>query len=109
MTAERPDLEIHEEPGESAYVAYVGGKRAGKAQYVTREDRRVFTHTEVDDTYKGAGVGSRLVRHALDDMRTRGVKVAPLCPFFRAYIRRHPEYEDLVDQEMTDRYIAKHG
>lgn len=110
MTEERSDtLEIRDIPDEGAYVAFIDGERAGKAQYVIRDDRRVFTHTEVDDAYKGAGVGTRLVRDALDDARARGVAVVPLCPFFRAFVRRHPEYEDLVDQEMTDRYIAKHG
>lgn len=110
MTEETSDtLEIRDVPDERAYVAYIDGEWAGKAEYVTRDERRVFTHTEVDDAYKGAGVGTRLVRYALEDMRARGVAVVPLCPFFRAYIRRHPEYEGLVDKEMTDRYISKHG
>jgi uncharacterized protein len=39
------------------------------------------------------------VRGALDDMRARGLKVAPVCPFVAAYIRRHPEYADLVGRE----------
>lgn len=110
MTDEMADrLEIRDDSDESAYVAYVDGERAGKAEYVIRDERRVFTHTEVDDAFKGAGVGARLVRHALDDVRARGVAIVPLCPFFRAYIQRHPEYEDLIDQKMTDRYIAKYG
>ena len=105
----RNSLEVLDVPEERAYVAFVDGERAGKAQYVTREERRVFTHTEVDDAYAGAGVGAALVRYALDDMRARGVAVVPLCPFFRAYIKRHPGYEDLVDQEMTERYLSKNS
>jgi hypothetical protein len=42
------------------------------------------------------GVGSRLVRGALDDIRSRGLRVAPVCPFVADYLRRHPEQRDLV-------------
>ena len=55
-----------------------------------------LVHTDVDPKWEGQGVGSELVRGALDDLRARGLKVRPLCPFVAAFIRRHPEYEDLV-------------
>jgi predicted GNAT family acetyltransferase len=45
---------------------------------------------------EGTGVGSQLVRGALDDLRVRGLRLVPLCPFVAAYVRRHPEYADLV-------------
>jgi uncharacterized protein len=98
------DIEIRDEPDENAYVVQVDGARAGKAEYRDRGESRVFRHTEVDDRFSGSGVGTRLVRHSLDDVRELGRKVVPLCPFFAAYIKRHPEYEDLVDQEMTEMY-----
>jgi predicted GNAT family acetyltransferase len=41
------------------------------------------------------------VKYALEDVRAREGRVVPLCPFFASYIKRHPEYEDLVDHEMT--------
>jgi uncharacterized protein len=41
------------------------------------------------------------VADALDDIRSRGLQVVPLCPFVAAYIRRHPEYEDLVTRERS--------
>jgi uncharacterized protein len=107
MTASDITLEIRDVPEEKAYVAFIDGERAGKAEYVTRDGRRVFTHTEVDGAHAGAGIAARLVRHALDDMRARGVPVVPLCPFFRSYIARHPEYEDLVDREMTERFLSR--
>jgi len=53
-------------------------------------------HTEVDEAVEGTGVGSQLVRVALDDLRVRGVGLVPVCPFVAAYLRRHPEYGDLV-------------
>jgi predicted GNAT family acetyltransferase len=56
-----------------------------------------FTHTEVPPPLEGAGVGSRLIRFALDEARQRGYRVRPSCRFVEVYIRRHPEYADLVD------------
>lgn len=78
------------------YEITVDGVRAGVAEYRRRADRVVFTHTEVDPSFEGKGVGSALAKAALDDVRARGLKAVPLCPFIRAWIDRHPDYEDLV-------------
>ena len=53
-------------------------------------------HTEVSPSLEGQGLGARLVAGALDDIRARGLRVVPICPFVRTYIRRHPDYADLV-------------
>ena len=45
---------------------------------------------------EGHGVGTRLIEGALQDIRSRGLHVVPVCPFVRAYLRRHPEQRDLV-------------
>ncbi|HSH05263.1 MAG TPA: GNAT family N-acetyltransferase [Anaerolineae bacterium] len=56
----------------------------------------VFTHTEVPEELEGQGIGSRLVRFALDDAQARNIKIIPMCPFVAGYIKRHPEYRSLV-------------
>jgi predicted GNAT family acetyltransferase len=56
----------------------------------------VLVHTEVSSSSEGHGLGSVLVAGALEDIRARGLRVVPLCPFVSAYIRRHPEYADLI-------------
>ena len=56
----------------------------------------VFVHTEVDDAFEGQGVGSLLVRQALDSVRGEGLRVVAQCPFVKAWIERHPEYADLT-------------
>jgi hypothetical protein len=53
-------------------------------------------HTEVPKQLEGRGVGSQLVRGALDIIRKRGLRVVPRCPFVKSYIERHPDYTDLV-------------
>jgi predicted GNAT family acetyltransferase len=55
-----------------------------------------FIHTEVPPELGGKGVGSALIKGALDQMRAEGLKVIPECPFFKAYIDKHPEYADLL-------------
>jgi len=55
-----------------------------------------FIHTEVPPELGGQGVGSRLVKGALDQVRTDGLKVIAQCPFVKAWIGKHPEYADLL-------------
>lgn len=98
---ENAQIAIRDSPDEGAYVIDVDGVRAGKTEYRMREGRHVFVHTEIDDAHSGAGLGAMLVRFALDDVRSQAGRIVPLCPFVNAFIRRHPEYDDLVDHEMT--------
>lgn len=79
------------------YEALVDGAVAGFAQFrAGTPGQAIFWHTEVDPAYEGKGIGSVLARHALDDVRARGEQVIAQCPFIAAYIKRHPEYADLL-------------
>jgi uncharacterized protein len=55
-----------------------------------------FTHTEVPSELSGRGVGSALVRGALEIVRQQGLKVVAKCPFVSAFIAKHPEFSDLL-------------
>ena len=94
---------VHNETDER-YEIHVDGVVAGFAQYRPTDDPdvRVFTHTEIDDAYEGQGLASRLIQGALDDVRASGGRIVARCPFVRSYIEKHPEYQDLVDQECLD-------
>lgn len=97
-TPELPtDAQVQVRRDGSRYVATLRGDVVGAAYFRERGERVVFTHTEVAEGVEGHGVGSTLVRWALDDVRSRGLRVVAQCPFVAAYIRRHPEYADLVD------------
>lgn len=65
-------------------------------EYVLGKGLVVLTHTEVPPKYEGQGIGKELVLVALEDIRSKGLLVVPQCPFVGAYIRRHPEWMDLV-------------
>ncbi|OAF12156.1 GNAT family N-acetyltransferase [Bradyrhizobium neotropicale] len=55
-----------------------------------------FVHTEVPAELGGKGIGSKLVKGALDQVRTAGLKVIAQCPFVKAWIDKHPDYTDLL-------------
>jgi len=89
-----PDAILNNE-AEQRYELWVGDALA-LAAYKLEGDVIRFTHTEVPKALEGQGIGSRLIGNALDDVRRRGLKVVPLCPFVRRYIERHPEAQDLL-------------
>jgi uncharacterized protein len=55
-----------------------------------------FVHTEVPKELGGKGIGSKLVKDALDQVRSQGLKVIAECPFVKGYIGKHPEYAALL-------------
>jgi predicted GNAT family acetyltransferase len=55
-----------------------------------------FVHTEVPPELGGRGIGSQLIKGALDQVRSEGLKVIAECPFVKAYIGKHPDYADLL-------------
>ena len=66
------------------------------ADYRLHGGRLVIPHVEAPPALRGTGTAGRLMTGLLDQARARGLKVAPLCPYAAAFIRRHPEYQDLV-------------
>jgi predicted GNAT family acetyltransferase len=80
------------------------GHVAGFADYQLGPGEILFTHTEIDEAYEGKGLGSVLVRHALDAARDRGLAVLPLCPFVRKWIGGHEDYLDLVPASARQKY-----
>jgi len=68
-----------------------------------RGETYLFVHTEVDPQFRGLGVANRLARFALDDVRERGRTLVAICPFISAFIKRHPEYDAIVNHELTER------
>ena len=87
---------VQDNPARRRFEILVDGAPAGYAAYEVRDGVIVFTHTKVDDAYEGKGVGGRLARGALDQVRERGDKVVARCPFIAAWIDKHPDYADLL-------------
>lgn len=87
--------EVRNNEAERRFELEVDGELA-IAEYRLRPGEISFTHTEVPDALEGRGVGSRLVKVALDEARSKGLKVVPVCPFVKHYIDKHSEYRDLL-------------
>ena len=66
----------------------------------------IVAHSEIDQRWEGQGLGSVLVRGTLDRIRASGKTVIPSCAFTAAYIRRHPEYVELVAPSLRDRFAS---
>jgi predicted GNAT family acetyltransferase len=94
--------EVRDNRDRSRYELVVDGAVAGFVQYSMRGGRLILVHTEIDEARAGHGLASILVSGVLDDVRRRGLRIVPVCPFVERYIGRHPEYDDLVDHEMFD-------
>jgi predicted GNAT family acetyltransferase len=78
------------------YELLLDGELVGKLFYRTNDDVVTLIHTEVASRMEGRGLGEQLVAGALGDVRDRGLQIVPLCPYVAAYIRRHPEHENLI-------------
>jgi len=77
------------------YELIVDGHLAA-TYYKISGDVITFMHTEVPQELGGKGIGSKLVRGALDQVRGEGLKVIAQCPFVKSYFDKHPDYADLL-------------
>lgn len=81
----------------SRYELFVDGQLAGLADYERRGDGvLVFPHTEIDSSRRGQGLGSTLVRGALDDVRASKGSIEARCWFVAQFIDEHPDYRELL-------------
>jgi predicted GNAT family acetyltransferase len=90
------DFEIIDNPDNDRYEVRSNGAVIGRADYQRDGNRVVIPHTQIDPAHGGQGLGGRMVRYALDDIRRQGLTVVPACPFVADFISKHPEYADLL-------------
>jgi hypothetical protein len=90
---------VADNPAASRYELRVDGELAGFINYHIRDETISLIHTEVNPGFQGGGLAGRLARNTMDDARKRQLAVLPFCPYVRSWIKRHPEYADLVPQD----------
>ncbi len=99
----KADIVIAVEDGEAGgrYVARVAGKPDSEMVY-RKTDAATWTivHTGVPEALAGLGVGKALVAWMVEDIRRRGLKIIPQCPFTAAMLKRHPEWQDILKTPM---------
>ena len=81
------------------YELALGGRIVAHIDYRMRREGTIdLIHTEVAPDQEGRGLASRIAKFALDDARSRGLKVVASCSYVAGYVRKHPEYGDLLAQ-----------
>lgn len=95
MALDLKNIEIIENEERGRFEAHVGQQKGVMYRYYS-EGSLVITHTLVPDELSGQGLAGHMTKTVLDGAREQGLKVVPICPYVAAYIRRHPEYQDLV-------------
>jgi predicted GNAT family acetyltransferase len=95
---------VRDNPEKRRFEIDLGDGSFAIAEYTLPAGKIMFTHTEVPEAHGGKGLGTLLIRTALASARKRGLKVIPICPFFAAYIQKHPEEQDLLDDAWRIRF-----
>lgn len=67
--------------------------------YRMHRNRLTLIHTDVPPALEGHGLGSALVKAALEYAKAEDLEVLPICPFVKGYLRKHPEYLQLVSEK----------
>lgn len=83
-------------PDLQRYTLSVDGHQAGHLSYLRFTAALDLEHTEVSEEFTGRGFASELARFALDDIRAHGLKAMVSCPAVEHFIKKNPEYADLV-------------
>ncbi|MGO8947811.1 MAG: GNAT family N-acetyltransferase [Ktedonobacterales bacterium] len=97
MSQDHEQIVVENNEAKQRYEAQVDGHLA-VLTYERDGNNIIYLHTGVPSALAGRGIANQLARTALDDARIQQLTVVPLCPFVAAYIRRHQEYLELVDE-----------
>jgi predicted GNAT family acetyltransferase len=90
---------VRDNPSRNQFEIDLGDGEFAYAKYNLLPGAIRFYHTVVPESHGGQGLGTMLIKAGLAAARERGLKVIPICPFFRAYLKKHPEEHDIVDPE----------
>lgn len=95
MSKKNTSIQVAHNPEKKRFEATVDGHLA-VVEYIAAADRLVFSHTEVAKELEGKGVAGQVARAALEYAKEQKLKVLPICPYMAGYIRRHPEWKELL-------------
>ena len=98
MPTDKTGAEATVSAAEGKYTIAVAGETVGLAAVADRDYQRVFYHTEVEERFGGRGLATILVAEALKATRADGKRVVPVCPMVAAFIKKHPEFNDITDK-----------
>ncbi len=94
---EKIEITLEESDTKGRYSAIVDGHEAEMTYSRAGDTIIIIDHTAVPDALRGRGVGQALVQRGVEDARAKGLKIVPLCPFAKAQINKHPEWQDVLN------------
>lgn len=74
------------------FEIHLDGKIAFE-QYKLFDGGISYIHTEVPPELGGRGLATYIAKYVLDYAQEHHLKVKPYCPYIKAYIDKHPEYQ----------------
>ncbi len=89
------EVEIKENIEKKRFEAEVENSLA-LIEYIRAEDKMYLTHTEVPTELEGKGIASSMAKQVLQQIKDEHLKLVPLCPFIASYIKRHPEWKEIL-------------
>ncbi|MFD2999393.1 GNAT family N-acetyltransferase [Pontibacter toksunensis] len=92
-------LNITHDEEDLRFYAIVEGDEAELTYTYPESGVMDFDHTFVPEGSRGQGLADQLVKTGLDYARSQNYQIVPSCPVVGAYIKRHPDYRDLVQPE----------
>lgn len=98
MKDEFKNLPLHKNANPPRFEMNVDGRLAF-ILYKEKPGTITLIHTEVDPALEGKGAGTAVIEKTLDYLEKNNLKLIPLCPFVVAYLKRHPEWNRLVEKE----------
>ncbi|MFH5211623.1 GNAT family N-acetyltransferase [Antrihabitans sp. NCIMB 15449] len=93
---------VRNAPDRHRFEVLVGDDVAGFTEYIDEGSQRIFFHTEVDDRFAGQGLASVLVTAALNETRSDGKRIVPICPYVASYLKKHNDFADIADEVTPD-------
>ena len=93
------DIHVQDSPDRSRFEILVDGELGGFADYRVRDGRTIITHSEIDRSRRGQGLGGKLAEQTLNQLRDRGARVVTVCPFFAEYVAGRHDWDAILADE----------
>lgn len=91
------EIEIRELDSKGFAIAREDGKKAGMMTYsIPGSDFIIVDHTEVEEEFKGQGVGKQILYKLVEMAREKNLKILPLCPFANAMFKKLEDIKDVL-------------
>lgn len=94
-------LTVVDVPESSRFELLLNGDRVGSADYSLVDDVMTVPHVETDPAHQGQGFAAVLMEGVIDSLRRNSQTIRPVCPYAAAYVRRHPDTQDLLTTGST--------